>query len=237
MAVGIVGPGACYYRQYERQFRIDVEHQLTAVARLKMDEIARFDGSDWRTRRSFIATRPFPPWSDAILGVRRIGRTAIVSRGGWTVSGRLMNTRPSCSWIPPGPQDILARKPASRAPRLPRPPPGFWRRAGCFRRLYPERGRRQDLPEGPGPRNETPRGTAGSAIVALRIDPEIYLYPLINRWPTPSPTAETLLVRRDEEEVLYLNELRFRKDRPSDFHSTPGAASRPSGPCWARKGS
>jgi len=48
-------------------------------------------------------------------------------------------------------------------------------------------------------------------VLVLRINPETYLYPLIQRWPTPSNTAETLLVRREGNEVLYLNELRFRK--------------------------
>ena len=36
-----------------------------------------------------------------------------------------------------------------------------------------------------------------------------FLYPLIQSWPTPSKTAETLLVRREGDSVLFLNELRF----------------------------
>jgi len=44
----------------------------------------------------------------------------------------------------------------------------------------------------------------------LEIDPYRFLYPLILSWPTPSVTAETLLVRRDDGYVLYLNDLRFR---------------------------
>ncbi len=44
----------------------------------------------------------------------------------------------------------------------------------------------------------------------LDIDPNDYLYPLIQSWPTPSVTAETLLVRREGNEVLFLNELRHR---------------------------
>ncbi|MEI6656627.1 MAG: PAS domain S-box protein, partial [Verrucomicrobiota bacterium] len=46
-------------------------------------------------------------------------------------------------------------------------------------------------------------------VLVLRIDPETRLYPLIRHWPTPSPTAETLLVRREGNEVVFLNELRF----------------------------
>jgi PAS domain S-box-containing protein len=37
-----------------------------------------------------------------------------------------------------------------------------------------------------------------------------FLYPLIQDWPTPSRTAETLLVRRDEDGILVLNDLRHR---------------------------
>ena len=49
-------------------------------------------------------------------------------------------------------------------------------------------------------------------VIVLRIDPNAYLYPFIKQWPTLSATAETLLVRKDGNEVLFLNELRFSKD-------------------------
>jgi PAS domain S-box-containing protein len=45
----------------------------------------------------------------------------------------------------------------------------------------------------------------------LITDPYNYLYPAINTWPTPSKSAETLLVRRDGDNVLFLNELRHQK--------------------------
>ena len=44
----------------------------------------------------------------------------------------------------------------------------------------------------------------------LGIDPNTYLYPLIQTWPTDSRSGETLLARRDGDEVVYLNELRHR---------------------------
>jgi two-component system sensor histidine kinase/response regulator len=37
-------------------------------------------------------------------------------------------------------------------------------------------------------------------VLSLRIDPEVYLDPFIQRWPEPSTTAETLLVRREGKE-------------------------------------
>jgi len=50
---------------------------------------------------------------------------------------------------------------------------------------------------------------APEAVLILRINPEEYLYPLIQSWPIPSQSAETLLVRREGDEVVYLNTLRF----------------------------
>jgi len=39
-----------------------------------------------------------------------------------------------------------------------------------------------------------------------------FLYPLIQSWPVPSRSAETILVRRDGDSVVFLNDMRFRKD-------------------------
>lgn len=49
-------------------------------------------------------------------------------------------------------------------------------------------------------------------MLTLRIDPQKVLYPLIQSWPTPSKSAETLLLRRDGDEIVYLNELRYLKN-------------------------
>ena len=48
--------------------------------------------------------------------------------------------------------------------------------------------------------------------IVLVCDASQFLYPLIQSWPTPSATAETLLIRKDGNDVLFLNELRHRKD-------------------------
>lgn len=50
---------------------------------------------------------------------------------------------------------------------------------------------------------------APEAVLILRVNPEEALYPLIQSWPIPSQSAETLLVRRDGDEVLFLNSPRF----------------------------
>lgn len=60
----------------------------------------------------------------------------------------------------------------------------------------------------------TGAGASGEplAAVVLHTDAGEFLFPFIQSWPTPSETAETLLVRREGDRVLFLNELRFQSD-------------------------
>jgi PAS domain S-box-containing protein len=48
------------------------------------------------------------------------------------------------------------------------------------------------------------------AVVVLRSNAQAYLYPLIQSWPTPSRSAETLLVQREGDGIVFLNELRHQ---------------------------
>jgi two-component system sensor histidine kinase/response regulator len=45
----------------------------------------------------------------------------------------------------------------------------------------------------------------------LIVDPGRILYPLVQTWPSPSKSAETLIVRRDSNEITFLNEPRHYK--------------------------
>ena len=49
-------------------------------------------------------------------------------------------------------------------------------------------------------------------VIVLRIDPDLVLFPLIQSWPTSSKSSETLILRKDNDSVLYLNELRHKKN-------------------------
>jgi PAS domain S-box-containing protein len=68
-----------------------------------------------------------------------------------------------------------------------------------------------------------------SGVLLLRSEPNQFLYPVLRSWPTPSVTAEILLVRREGEEVLVLNELRHAKNTalslrvPSSRRDNPAA--------------
>ena len=75
--------------------------------------------------------------------------------------------------------------------------------------------------------------------LGYQINPYAYFYRLIAPWPTPSPTAEVLLVRREGRQVLFLSQLRHLPGR--EFlqmpASTPGlVAARPEQSNGAERG-
>jgi len=47
------------------------------------------------------------------------------------------------------------------------------------------------------------------AVLVLEIDPYKELFPIVQSWPTANQSAETLLVRKEGNEILFLNDLRF----------------------------
>jgi PAS domain S-box-containing protein len=55
-------------------------------------------------------------------------------------------------------------------------------------------------------------GHSPIAALVFRIDPTKYLYPFLQSWPTPSKSSETLIVRKDGDSVLFVNELRLKRN-------------------------
>lgn len=55
------------------------------------------------------------------------------------------------------------------------------------------------------------------AVLVLRVDPHYFLFPFVQQWPTESESGETLIVRRDDNDILFLNSLRFRKNTELRF--------------------
>ena len=58
--------------------------------------------------------------------------------------------------------------------------------------------------------------------LVIRIDPHSFLFPLIEAWPTPSRTAESLLIRFEGGDAVFLNDLRHRYGTSSFFQLPPG---------------
>ena len=74
-------------------------------------------------------------------------------------------------------------------------------------------------------------GKRAIAAVVLHSNPNDYLFPVIERWPTASETAEAVLVRREGDRVVTINRIRGEKDSalqprsPMDREGAIGAAA------------
>jgi len=56
------------------------------------------------------------------------------------------------------------------------------------------------------------------AFLVLQNDPAKFLYPLIQNWPVKSRTAETYLLEKDGDSVVFLNDLKSKKNAALKFH-------------------
>lgn len=83
-----------------------------------------------------------------------------------------------------------------------------------------------DIYQEGGPSGEEPRisvivpfssSSISLGMLHFQIDPRHFLYEFIQTWPFASRTAETLLVRREGNEVVFPNALRHRKDTAIPF--------------------
>jgi len=212
LAGGILTAGWLYYHYYKANFRAEAEHQLEAIADLKVAELVQ-----WRRERR----------DDAALLCNNEAVSTWVRR--WLANPEDGDAlRPLQLWLgrfqQHGDVDAVRLLDARGLTRLAIPaglPPVS---AGISRRV-PEvlRAGRVDFYD--FHRNEYDHRIYLDVLVPifeeapvrrplglieLRINPDRYLYPFIRRWPVPSATAETLLVRREDSRIVFLNDLRFR---------------------------
>src|ERR1035437_4705070 len=215
LSLGIIAGGTIYFRQYERRYRAEVERQISAVAELKIDELA-----DWREGQMALANvfhnnaafsslvQPFfdnPGDADA----QRLLQEWI---------GKCQTSYQYLRIFLTDTQGVI-RLSALEAP--PMDTLHFARDAAAV--LGSGQIFFHDLhcgPDGPihmevmVPIFDEQDGRRPLGMLTLHIDPATYLYPFLKRWPVPSRTAETLLIRREGNAAVFLNELRFRKNAP-----------------------
>lgn len=56
----------------------------------------------------------------------------------------------------------------------------------------------------------------------FEINPLKYLYPSIQTWPTASKSSETILIRKEDNTVIYLNDLKFKENAALNFREKLG---------------
>ena len=214
LSSGIVTAGFLYYRNYEKRHRIEVENQLSAIADLKVDELVH-----WRKERLGDAALVYQNDNFSIRVKNYLQKPedeeTVKKLLTWLLHIRESYQYDRVFLIDAGGRERLsvpeARRPISQRLIL-RAAEVLRTKQVTFEDFYRnEFDGRVYLAVLIPILDEQNSGRAVGTLV-LRIDPEQYLYPFLNRWPMPSKTSETLLVRREGNEVLFLNELRFQKN-------------------------
>jgi PAS domain S-box-containing protein len=220
LSLGIVTVGTLYYRNYERQFRAGVERQLSAVAELKASELVHWrkerlgDGAVFFGNGNFAdQVRRFlenPADSDAQAQLRTWLRQVQAAYGYDRVF--LLDAQGVERLSVPDTPEPFERHLAQDTVGV--------QRSGEVAFLDFHR----DSPDRPVhlavlvPILDESDANRPLGVLVLRIDPTTYLYPFIKRWPTFSQTAETLLIRREGNEAVFLNELRFQTNTALNLH-------------------
>jgi PAS domain S-box-containing protein len=214
LAAGIGAGGAYYYRNHERNFRVEVERQLGGIAELKVNELTSYrrerlaDAAVFYKNAAFSALvrRFFEHPEDQEAGDQL--RTWLSHIQASSQYDRVMLLDPRYDKkmiIPDGPERSTSYVSPGSSEGL---------RSGkiVFEDFYWNEQNRQIYLKVLVPLLDEAEEGRVIGVLALRIDPETYLYPFISRWPNASRSAETLLVRRDGNDALYLNELKFQKN-------------------------
>jgi two-component system sensor histidine kinase UhpB len=211
LAAGIVGTGFLLQRSFEARYRAGVEHELVAVAELKTREL-----EIWRAEREadaaiFVDNPAFqalarrvvanPADAAARAAVRdwfvRVWRSQLYSR----VS--LLDATAAERIAVPDTRGSLEHRHRPAVEEALREGSIGWidlHRGGADEAVHLD----VIAPLGSGP-----LGPEGLGAVALRIDAETALFPILAEWPTDSRTAELTLARREGNDVLILTPLRF----------------------------
>jgi PAS domain S-box-containing protein len=215
LTAGIVTTGRIYYRNIEKHFRAEVEVQLSTIAELKVDELVQWrkerllgDGAVFSKNPSFgalvrrffekpedtEAPRQIQAWLEEYQTMKIYDQLRLLDAQGVTRMTIPAARTPMSSVI------------SQRIPEVVR--------SGqvTFQDFYRKEQDQRVYLAVMVPLLDAQEASRPLGALVLRIDPETYLYPFIKRWPTPSLTAETLLVRRDGNEALFLNDLRFQSN-------------------------
>ncbi len=215
LGLALIGSGYSYYRFDLRALKQDKYNEVRAVADLKAREVEHWrqerltDGGRNVSGSIGVATREWleAPANDAVATAAttrlRSLLTAFAQAEGYEAflvaspEGRiLVSTDASAGALPPSTLGLVERAVATAEPVL-----------GDFFLADGGRGSRLEL-AAPIPDHQG----RPVAVLIQRVDPESCIYPQLRGWPLPSASAETLLIRRDGEQALFLNPIRHRTD-------------------------
>ncbi len=210
-AVGVIGLGRWFYVDQRTQIEQQVEDELTAIAVLKADQIARWRQDRLQDAALIGASQPFVmqvrQWKDGPTPETEsfiTGRLAAFAEREQYEGASLLDADGRVL-LGVGEYHVELHQVASQTLRE-------VVRTGAPALTELHRPENHDHPhmDAIAPVVDGQGETVG--VVTLHVDPDDVLYPLIQSWPLPSDSAESLIVARDGDDVVFLNDLRHAED-------------------------
>ncbi|MDD8017937.1 MAG: PAS domain S-box protein [Bacteroidota bacterium] len=213
LAAGIISAGYFYYKTNEKEFRLEKERELSSIADLKTSELTHIR-KDWVEDASLFYENTF--FSSLVYRYFNNPKDSEAYRQlqSWLNHFEIANKYNKLSLFDaagverfalpdsPEPRSATYRDKISEAIKF-----GAVTIVDFYRNEYDQHIYLNILVPIPDPKNNK----RINGILSLRIDPEEYLYPYIKSWPIQSKTAETILVRREGDDALFLNEVKLKQ--------------------------
>ncbi len=213
LAAGILAAGFFAYRNYEQDFRAGAERQLSAIADLKMSQLVQYRSERLGDAQTFFKN---PVFSGLVRQFLELNNNGNAKRQLQAWLGKLqsyysydgmflLDARGVLRLSVPEQRSQIASATQSIALEVLRS--GTIAMQDFYRNEHDQKIYLTIVV--PIINDVEPNHQLG--VLLLRIDPEVFLYPFIQTWPAPSRTSETLIVRREGNDALFLNDLRFQK--------------------------
>ncbi len=227
-SLGLLVGGGWFYQSQERRMRQAVEDHLHAVGDLKVQQLVHWRnerlgdaalvyGTPYATRRardviaapgSQTTREMFTGWLDPLMASEPYERAVLVDE---QLQVRLVHPPRAPRELCAEAQDAAAQALRTRqvvVADLHRAADGEVHMSLVVPMVVRHAG---DVPAAGLPPSATDRSVAA---LVLEVNAKQRLFPLLRAWPTPSRTAETLLVRRDGDAALFLSESRHQPGLP-----------------------
>ena len=212
MAAGMVTGGYRYYRNYEQNFFFETGRQLSTIADLKVDQLVQYrkerlgDANVFYNNSAFSedvrqfleqsasadARRRLQAWLGKFQSYYEYSRIYLLDVQGVERLAVPDRPEPLHEHLATDAAAVLKSRQVTFLD-FERDGPGLPVELEILVPIYDQSDTNRPL-----------------GVLGLRIDPRTRLYPFIKQWPVPTATAETLLVRREGNEVVFLNDLRFQ---------------------------
>jgi PAS domain S-box-containing protein len=205
--------GAWFYQTQEKAMQSEVEKNLTAIAQLKADQII-----DWRKDQLKDAAQLANPLLVADILSYMVAPDKENEKKLKTVFQNMADQHDYADILLTAPdgRKLLSLSPADDVHEgyLQTLTLAFEGKNPVFVDLHRESPDRPPHISVICPLFSGSRQDPDSPMAALVFinNPESFLYPLIQSWPTADKTGETLLIRQDNDQVLFLNNLRRQPD-------------------------